>query len=372
MSVIPQKIRSGLVELRTHKGPLYVSPSVWQRVYLLWTFRNFHRLPQQVLNRRQRQLIERLGRTAVVLRRGPLALRPIIGSVENVEIAGAEKESSARSNTLISMSPRVAVRRAVGFDSIPVGRNRSTASTVASFPTPPTTNRPKPKLLQSVKSAFSRFTLRGVRAHALRRRLRGALVAIGCIALATVALYWHETREVSSTSFPLPVIPSSDMQPRSGTSTPLAQPAVNPIPKPAVHTTPATSVAVQTNTAAAPVEPPHNPRKVNSLTTRPAESTSSEHLSVAESPQIFTYPIAPDAALKGRVILRAVVGTEGNITNIDVLSGNPSLAKAALRAVRRWQYASYQVDGKPVEVETGIVINFLGDEVVSVSFARPR
>jgi TonB family protein len=366
MPVIPQKIRSGLVELRTHNGPLYVSPSVWQRVYLLWTFRNFHRLPQQVLNQRQRQLIEQLGRTAVVPRRGP-----IIGSVENVEIAGAEKESSARSNTLISMSPRAAVRRAVGFDRIPAGRNRSTASAVASFPTPPTTNRPKPKLVESVKSAFSRFTLRRDRAYVLRRRFRGALVAIGCVALATGALYWHQTRGVPST-FPLPAIPSSDMQARSGTSTPLAQPAVNPTPKPAVHSTPATGVALQSTTAAAPVEPPHNPRNVNWFTTPPAESTAAEHLSVAESPEIFTYPIAPNAALRGRVVLRAVVGTDGNITNIDVLSGNPSLAKAAVRAVRRWRYASYQLDGKPVEVETGIVINFLGDEVVSVSFAGSR
>ena len=81
MPALPEKIRSGLVELRTNHGLLYVNPSLWERLYLLWTFRNFHRLPEQVLNPRQQRLIEKLRRTSVVARSGPLARTALIGAI---------------------------------------------------------------------------------------------------------------------------------------------------------------------------------------------------------------------------------------------------------------------------------------------------
>jgi hypothetical protein len=73
MPAVPQKIRMGLVELRTHIGSAYVSPSFWERIYLLWTFRNFQSLPKQVLNRHQQHLIDKLCRAAIVSRNGPIA-----------------------------------------------------------------------------------------------------------------------------------------------------------------------------------------------------------------------------------------------------------------------------------------------------------
>ena len=70
MTEVPQKLRTGIVELRTDVGPLYVTLSLWERIYLLWTFRNFHNLPKQVLNRRQQQLIDELCRSAMAERYG--------------------------------------------------------------------------------------------------------------------------------------------------------------------------------------------------------------------------------------------------------------------------------------------------------------
>ena len=49
-----------MLRVLTPLGPRYLSPSFLERVYLLWTFRNFTSLPVVVLNRRQQKLVDRL------------------------------------------------------------------------------------------------------------------------------------------------------------------------------------------------------------------------------------------------------------------------------------------------------------------------
>jgi len=55
-----EKIRHGVLQISTDGGPRYVAPSFVERIQLLWMFRNFHILPQQVLSCHERQLIEML------------------------------------------------------------------------------------------------------------------------------------------------------------------------------------------------------------------------------------------------------------------------------------------------------------------------
>ena len=55
-----EKIRHGVLQISTDSGPRYVAPSFVERIQLLWMFRNFHILHQQVLSRHERQLIEML------------------------------------------------------------------------------------------------------------------------------------------------------------------------------------------------------------------------------------------------------------------------------------------------------------------------
>jgi len=66
--------------------------------------------------------------------------------------------------------------------------------------------------------------------------------------------------------------------------------------------------------------------------------------------------------VQGTVILRAEIGTDGSIHNLIVVSGEPSLVKAALKAVKQWKYKPYIVDGKPTAVETEIQVNFALDQ----------
>jgi hypothetical protein len=84
MVPVSQRIRANVVELRANDRRIYVRPSGWDRLYLLWTFRNFHHLPKQVLNHRQQQLIQQLCRSAVLSLDEPIARIRIMGVVENM------------------------------------------------------------------------------------------------------------------------------------------------------------------------------------------------------------------------------------------------------------------------------------------------
>jgi protein TonB len=54
-----------------------------------------------------------------------------------------------------------------------------------------------------------------------------------------------------------------------------------------------------------------------------------------------------------------MISREGAIENLQVLSGHPMLAPAAVDAVRQWRYRPYVLNGEPVEVETQVTVNFV-------------
>jgi protein TonB len=72
-----------------------------------------------------------------------------------------------------------------------------------------------------------------------------------------------------------------------------------------------------------------------------------------------TYPpLARSARVQGDVILSAVIDTNGQIQNLQLVSGHPMLVPAALDAVKKWRYKPYLLNGSPVEVETTITVIF--------------
>jgi len=62
--------------------------------------------------------------------------------------------------------------------------------------------------------------------------------------------------------------------------------------------------------------------------------------------------------IQGTVVLRALISKEGDIVDLTVVSGDPLLVKAAVKAVKQWKYKPYLLEGKPVEVDTEIRVNF--------------
>jgi len=60
--VLLNRLESGFLLFQTPQGLVPVAPSFWQRVYLIWTFRNFRRLSLPLLNSRQAALVNKLFR----------------------------------------------------------------------------------------------------------------------------------------------------------------------------------------------------------------------------------------------------------------------------------------------------------------------
>lgn len=89
------------------------------------------------------------------------------------------------------------------------------------------------------------------------------------------------------------------------------------------------------------------------------------------APKPLYPPLAKMAHIQGTVRLEAVIGTDGTIQNLKVISGHPLLAKAALEAARRWRYQPTTLRGRPVEVVTEIDMNFALDQAAGQAQALP-
>ena len=56
--------------------------------------------------------------------------------------------------------------------------------------------------------------------------------------------------------------------------------------------------------------------------------------------------------------MHAIIGKDGAITSLEVMSGHPLLQQAALDAVRQWRYQPTLLNGEPVDVDTTIDVIF--------------
>jgi protein TonB len=72
------------------------------------------------------------------------------------------------------------------------------------------------------------------------------------------------------------------------------------------------------------------------------------------------YPaLARAARVQGSVVLAAIIGKDGTIQNLHVISSSsPLLIQSALDAVKQWRYRPYILNGEPVEVDTQVTVNF--------------
>jgi protein TonB len=88
------------------------------------------------------------------------------------------------------------------------------------------------------------------------------------------------------------------------------------------------------------------------------ESVSSG-LQTAPGTYEATYPLlSQHMNVQGSVVLQALIGSDGVIENIHVLSGPAILTSAAQQAVREWRFKPYMQNGQPVETKARITVNF--------------
>ena len=71
------------------------------------------------------------------------------------------------------------------------------------------------------------------------------------------------------------------------------------------------------------------------------------------------YPLlAKQMKVQGAVVLEALIGRDGNIQDLHILSGPPILSAAAREAVKQWRFKPYFESGQAVETEARITVNF--------------
>jgi TonB family protein len=71
------------------------------------------------------------------------------------------------------------------------------------------------------------------------------------------------------------------------------------------------------------------------------------------------YPLlAREMKIQGAVVLEVLIGREGIIQHLRVLSGPAILSAAAEEAVKQWRFRPYLQAGQPVETEARITVNF--------------
>lgn len=117
---------------------------------------------------------------------------------------------------------------------------------------------------------------------------------------------------------------------------------------------------------------PQSPDNATGQRVRVAEKVMRVFLITKVDP---TYPSEAERQhVDGAVLLRINIDESGNVVRVDLVSGHPLLATAAIDAVKRWKYKPYLLNHKPVEVETTALIKFVfsGGKAFSViAFASP-
>ena len=104
-----EKICRGVLAVETDCGLRYVQPSPLERIRLLRTFRNFRLLPEEVLNRQERALVDSLCRQGkfLVNRNGH-------GDLSLLAIGTVERSAARKQPQSTVLKPPVRVQRASG------------------------------------------------------------------------------------------------------------------------------------------------------------------------------------------------------------------------------------------------------------------
>lgn len=76
-----------------------------------------------------------------------------------------------------------------------------------------------------------------------------------------------------------------------------------------------------------------------------------------QTPPVYP-PLAKQARISGVVHLSAIIGADGAVKSVQVISGHPLLVSAAMEAVKTWTYQPTLMNGMAVPVQTQIDVNF--------------
>ena len=69
-------------------------------------------------------------------------------------------------------------------------------------------------------------------------------------------------------------------------------------------------------------------------------------------------PLAKQAKIQGEVVIDAVIDSQGNVVQMQVVSGHPLLLSAALDTLRKWRYQPTYLNEEPISIQLYVTIRF--------------
>lgn len=122
---------------------------------------------------------------------------------------------------------------------------------------------------------------------------------------------------------------------------------------------------VHTGNSTIKVELPNSDTPPQTAFAAPATNASERVQMSADTTHVVQRPVQPSYPMlarqmkvQGAVVLQALIGADGLIQDLHVVSGPAILASAAEEAVRQWRFKPYLQNGAPVETQANITVNF--------------
>ncbi|MGH9503891.1 MAG: energy transducer TonB [Terriglobales bacterium] len=333
-----------LVAIDTGRGVVYAPASGWDQIYLLWIFRNFRSLPQTVLNQRQQRLIGSLYRDACSYSAHKIYEGEVIGTIEGF---------NPSSLSALLVPPEI---------------EKQSADT---------------RIFDHSRPRYLRFSVK-------RLTLR---VGAGALAVILAVLAWHQLKAESisrAESDPTVAAAQSSVEPgmiadRFGPATAPASPVsalafsqaiggMKAIASPSALVTEVAGNDREGMPLGMGSKPDMKGRMVS--VHHPVAASAGEfetsadrlRMRISGSPRKLVYPVCPETQARGTVSLKAVVGFDGAVNQVRVVTGDRTLAAAAVAAVRQWRYEPFSDSAQSQEREASITVSFISNQVVSVSF----
>jgi TonB family protein len=169
----------------------------------------------------------------------------------------------------------------------------------------------------------------------------------------------------------------------------MTQPEAKPVEAPAVAVNrtviPSLDVEVVAGDTHKKLHPKSNTTKLeiadsSVVSAEPVQSApatnAAEREPIAEAQAQANYPmLAQHMNVQGSVILQALIGSDGVVQNLHIVSGPAILATAAEQAVREWRFKPILQNGQAVESKATITVNFtikVADSAAKTTIAESR
>jgi TonB family protein len=137
-------------------------------------------------------------------------------------------------------------------------------------------------------------------------------------------------------------------------------------PESAPHTSAAKATVTSNRVSLPPVEmnvvaddTPHASKVSNTSSQTASGPLTAAAQREVEQPAVASYPLlASQVKVEGSVLMQALIAADGSIEELHVISGPAILSVAARQAVQNWHFKPYIQNGRAVETQARVTVNF--------------